>query len=123
MAAALAMKEVAFCSNVMWELGFDESFGSVSLYIDNTSMLHVAGSRTYSPRAKHIALRYSRTYSPRAKHIALSYYFSVQELLEEGKISVHCVKNEDQLAYLDSKYLVSKYCHRSNQSVIHFFIV
>ena len=34
------------------ELGFDESFGSVPLYIDNTSALHI--SHTYSPRAKHI---------------------------------------------------------------------
>ena len=55
---ALTMKETLFCSNVMLELGFDERFGSVSLYIDNTSVLHVAGSRTCCPRAKHLALRY-----------------------------------------------------------------
>ena len=36
--AALAMKEEAvFCSNMMLEVGFDKSFGSVPLYIDNTS--------------------------------------------------------------------------------------
>ena len=36
--AALAKKEEAvFCSNMMLELGFDKSFGSVPLYIDNTS--------------------------------------------------------------------------------------
>ena len=57
-AAALAMKETVFCSNMTLELGFDKSFGSAPLYIDNTSALHVAGNRTYSPRAKHIALRY-----------------------------------------------------------------
>ena len=35
--AALAMKgEAAFCSNMMLELDFDKSFGSVPLYIDNT---------------------------------------------------------------------------------------
>ena len=57
-AAALAMKdEAVFCSNTMSGLGFGVSFGSVPLYIDNTSVLHVAGNRTYSPRAKHIALR------------------------------------------------------------------
>ena len=57
--AALIMKgEEIFCSNMMLEMGFNESFGSVPLYIDNTSALHVAGNRTYSPRAKHIALRY-----------------------------------------------------------------
>ena len=57
-AAALTMKEAVFCSNMMLELGFKEVFGSVPLYIDNTSALHVASNRTYSPRAKHIALRY-----------------------------------------------------------------
>ena len=58
-AAALTMKEEAvFCSNMMSELGFDESFGSVLLHIDNTSTLYIAGNHTYIPRAKHIALRY-----------------------------------------------------------------
>ena len=56
-AEALVMNEAVFCSNMMSELDFDESFGSVPLYIDNTSVLHVAGNHTYSPRAKHIALR------------------------------------------------------------------
>ena len=56
--SSLAMKEAVFFSNMMLELGFDESLGSVPLYINNASALHVAGNRTYSPRAKHIALRY-----------------------------------------------------------------
>ena len=81
-AAALAMKEAVFCSIMMLELGFEESFSSVPLYIDNTSALYAAGNRTYSPRAKHIALR----------------YFFVQELVEEGKASIRYVKSEDQLA-------------------------
>ena len=54
--AALTMTEAVFCSNMILELGFDESFGSMPPYIDNTSALHVAGNRIYSPRAKHIAL-------------------------------------------------------------------
>ena len=58
-AAALAMKgEAVYCSNTMSGLGFGESFGSVPLRIDNTSALHIADNRTYSPRAKHTALRY-----------------------------------------------------------------
>ena len=60
-AVALTMKEEeVFCSNMMSELGFGGSFGSVPLDIDNTSAsaLHVAGNRTYIPRAKHIVLRY-----------------------------------------------------------------
>ena len=43
-AAALTMKEEAvFCSNMMSELGFDKSFGSVPLHIDSTSALYIAG--------------------------------------------------------------------------------
>ena len=71
-AVALIVKEAVFWSNMMLELGFGESFGSVPLYIDNTSALFVAGNRTYHPRAMHFALR----------------YIFVQELVE-GKISIH----------------------------------
>ena len=60
------MKEAMFCSNMMSEMGFDESFSSVPLYTDNTSALHVAHSRIYSPCAKRIVPR----------------YFFVQELVE-----------------------------------------
>ena len=95
-AAALAMKEAVFFSNMMLELGFEKSFSSVPLYIDNTSALHVAGNRTYSPRAKHIELR----------------YFFVQELVEEGKASIRYVKSEDQLADLGTKHH-SKHRHRN----------
>ena len=77
-AAALTMKEAALCSNMMLDLGFKEGFGSVPLYIDNTSALHVAGNHTDSPCAKHIALR----------------YFFVQEFVEEGKITIHFVKTQ-----------------------------
>ena len=81
--AAPTMKEEAlFCSNMMLGLGFDKSSGSVPLFIDNTSALHIAGNRTYIPRAKHIVLRY---------------YFFVQELME-GTVSIPYVKSEDQLA-------------------------
>ena len=57
-AAALTMKEAVFCKSMMRELGFKDGFDSVPLFIDNTSELHVAGNRSYSPRAKHMALRY-----------------------------------------------------------------
>ena len=77
-AAAVTMENAVFRSNMMSELVFDERFGSVPLYIDNTSALHVTGNRTYNYRAKYIALR----------------YVFVQELVEEGKVSVHYVKSE-----------------------------
>ena len=52
MAMTLTLKEEAiFCSNIMLELGFDKRFGSVPLYIDNTSALHITGNRTYIPRS------------------------------------------------------------------------
>ena len=52
MAIALILKEeTVCCSNMMLELGFDERFGSVPLYIDNTSALHIADNRTYIPRS------------------------------------------------------------------------
>ena len=95
-AVALTMKEEAvFFFNMMSELGFGESFGSVPLHIDNTSALHVAGNRTYIPRAKHIALRY---------------YFFMQELVD-GKVSIYYVKSEDQLVDLGTKHHC-KYRHR-----------
>ena len=72
-AAALTMKEIAFCSNMMKELGFGTRFGNVPVYIDNTSTLHVAGNQTYNPRVKYVALR----------------FFFVQELVKEGRISTH----------------------------------
>ena len=88
-AADLAMKDGAiFCSNKMSGLGFGESFGSVPLDIDNTLALYIAGSYTYIPRAKHIALRDC---------------FFVQELVE-GKASIHYVKSEGQLADLGTKH-------------------
>ena len=88
-AVALTMKEEAVvCSNMMSELGFGESFGSVPLHIDNTSALYIADNCTYIPRAKHIALRY---------------YFFMQELVE-GKVSIHYVKSEGQLTDLGTKH-------------------
>ena len=87
-AAALAMEdEAVLCSNTMSGLGFGASFGSVPLHID-TSALYIAGNRTYIPRAKRIALRC---------------YFFVQELVE-GKVSIHYVKSEGQLADLGTKH-------------------
>ena len=71
-AGAIAMKESLFCSNMMVELGFKKGFESVSVYINKTLALHVAGNWTFSPRAKHIALR----------------YFFVQELVKEEKLAI-----------------------------------
>ena len=98
------MKEAVFCSNMMLELGFNEGFGSVSLLIDTTSALHVAGNRTYSPRAKHIALR----------------YIFVQESAEEGKIIIRFVKTQDQIADPGTKR-ANKHRHRGLMKLIREF--
>ena len=69
MAAALTMKGAVLCSNMMVELGFDKGFSRVPSYLGSTSTSHVAGNRTYSPRAKHIVMAYffvtrTSTYGP-----------------------------------------------------------
>ena len=101
-AAALTMKEVVPCSNIMLGLIFDESFGNVPLYIDITSALYVAGNCPYSPRAKHIARR----------------YFLLQDLMKEDKISIHYVKSENQLANVGTKRF-SKHRHRNLVKIIN----
>ena len=73
----------------MKELGFGTHFDSVPLYIENTAALHVAGNWTYSSRVKHVALR----------------YFFIQELVQEGRITVAYVKTEDQLADIGTMHL------------------
>ena len=89
MPAALAMKEAVFYSDMMKELGFVTRIASVPLYIDNTSALRVAGNRVYSSRVKHVSLS----------------YFFIQGLVKEGRITIHNVKTEDQLADLGAKHL------------------
>ena len=65
---------------MMLGLGFHTILGGVPLFIDNTSALHVADNRTYNICAK-----------------------KVYGLVEEGKVSIHYVKTEDQLADLGTK--------------------
>ena len=103
-AAALTMKEAVFCSKMMLELDFRKGFDSVPLNIDNTSALHVASSRTYSHRVKHIALR----------------YFFVQELVEEDKITTRFVKKKKKIADLGIKH-ANKYRHRALIKLIREF--
>ena len=55
-AAAPAMKEIVFCSNMMTILGFEAAFRPSPLYIDNTSTLFVIGIKTYSARTKQMTL-------------------------------------------------------------------
>ena len=103
-ATALTIKEAMFRSNVMKELGFGTRFDSVPLYLENTSTLHVAGSQTYSPRVRHVALR----------------YFFIQELVRQCRIRIHSVKTEDQLADIETKHL-SKHRHHCLLKLISEF--
>ena len=83
---------------------FQGRVGSVPIYIDNTSALHVAGNCTYSACAKHIALR----------------YFFVQELMEKGKITIPFVKIQDQIADLGTKH-ADKHRHRALIKIVRKF--
>ena len=88
-AAALAIKEVIFCTNIMTELGFGLEFSSAQLDIDKTATLNVIGNQTFSARTKHVALR----------------FFYIRELVKEENISIHYVPTEDNLADIGTKHL------------------
>ena len=71
---------------MLQDLGFKNEFDSVP----PLHRQHIgAGNRTYSPRAKHTALR----------------YFFIQELIEDDTITIHCVKTQNQLADIGTKRL------------------
>ena len=55
-----------------------------------------------------------------AQSIALKYYFFVQGPVEEGKVGIHYVKSEDQLADLGTKHH-SKHRHRDLIKFINDF--
>ena len=78
-AEALAMIDVVFFENMIEELMFNDVSDSGPLYVNNTSALHVACNRTYSPRAQRIAMK----------------YLFVQELVEDGTITIRYVKTQD----------------------------
>ena len=103
-AGALAMKEAVFCSNMLIELGFGKEFVKVPLQIDNTATLHVIGNRACCSRTKYIALRL--------------FYF--RELVSEGKITIHYVSTEDQLADIGTRHL-NKHCLQQLLHVIKNF--
>ena len=83
------MKEAVFSSNMVKELGFGTRFDRVPLYIDNMSILHGAGNRTYSSRINYVA--------PRS--------FFIQESVKEGRVAIYHLKTEDQLAGIGTKNL------------------
>ena len=88
-AGALAMKEAVFCSNLLIELGYGKEFEKVPLHDNNTATLHVIGNRAYCSCTKHIALR----------------TFYIDELVSEGKITIHYISTEDQLVDIETKHL------------------
>lgn len=90
---ALTMKEAVSCSNVIIELGFEAEFDKAPLYIDNTAALHVVGNFTFSARTKNVALRY--------------FYFG-EKMATEGKIKIHHITTEQQLAEIGTKHLNKK---------------
>ena len=104
-AAAPAMKEIVFCSNMLTELGFEEEFKIAPLYIDNNSTLFVIGNRTYSARTKHVTLR----------------FFCIPGLVKEGKVSIHHVPAQVPRADIGTKRL-NKQRHQLINKIIGFRI-
>ena len=89
MVAALTMNEVVFLSNARKERGSHTRFDSVTVYLDNVSTLHVVGNHTYSSRVKRVALL----------------FFFIQDQVKGGRINIHDVKTENQLADIGTKHL------------------
>ena len=92
---AHASKKAVHLSNLMAELKCGNLFESVPLFGDNTGALLIAGSSTYSSRTKHIAMR----------------FFYLKELVKDGKITIHHVATQKQLADVRTKFL-TKNTHR-----------
>ena len=90
-----ASKEAVYLSNMTAELGFGKLFESVPLFGDNIGAVHIAGNRTYSSITKHMALR----------------FFYLNELVKDGKITIHHVATQKQLADVGTKFL-TKNRHR-----------
>ena len=87
-AAALAMKKAVYCAGMMGELGFEEMFKCVPIHIGNTSAPHVAGNKSYSSCAKHVALR----------------LFYVLEMRQKGTISIHYIPTKFNIADIGTKF-------------------
>lgn len=98
------MKEAVFFKIMIQALGFKDGFDCVPPFIDNTSALHVTGNYTHSPRTNHIALG----------------YFFIQELVEDGTITIRYAKTQDQLAGIGTKHLNNQR-HREHITKIRDF--
>lgn len=83
------MKEAVACSHMMSELGFGGAVRGVPLDIDNTSTLNVAGSSNSSGRTK----------------LAELWFFFIRELVRKGKITLHHLLAEANIADLGTSFL------------------
>ena len=101
---AHASKEAVYLSNMMAELGLGKLFESLPLFGDNTGALLTTGNSTYSSRTKHTALRF--------------FYF--KELGKDGKITIHHVVTQKQLADVGTKLLM-KNTHRHLLNLIEAY--
>ena len=97
----LANKEAVYLSNMMTELRFGKLVNSAPLFVDNTGALRIAGNGTYSSRTRHIALR----------------FFFLEELIKEGRITIHHVATTKKLTDIRTKSL-SKSTHQHPLEII-----
>lgn len=85
----------------MW---FGETFKCVPLHIENNFAVRLTRNHTLSSRAKHVAPK----------------LFYVDAIVQEGKISIYYMPNEDNISDLGTKFL-SEHRHRHSLGLIKDF--
>ena len=74
---------------MLTQLGFGKEFVQVPLNCDNTATLHALGNRSFSPRTKHIALR----------------FVYIRELVSEGRLPINYISTDNNSADIVTKHL------------------
>lgn len=75
--------------NMLSDLGSEKEINSVPLLVDDAGAIHIAGNPPFSSRTKQIALR----------------LFCLQELVRGGKITLHHLPTQNEMADIATKYL------------------
>lgn len=91
-AASYGLKGAVCLSNLFTGLGFSELFASVPINCGSQRALRMMGTRIYSSRTKHIALR----------------FFYLRESVNDGHITVHRVPSTNTMADICTNGLASR---------------
>jgi methyl coenzyme M reductase subunit D len=102
MALAEAAKEATWLSRMLKELDVIKKDLPTQLYCDNQGALALAGNPAHHKRSKHIEIR----------------YHSIKEKVDNGQITIHHVRTNDQAADMLTKPL-KDIKHKHNCQLIH----